>query len=274
MGIFSNLFNGTMGNSNPNQSSTPRQVAPGGGSPGFDPSGKPMEKHNLGGQQVTPGSTMVQNNPGADPTKQNQQQDSSPLDSFKDLWKDNPQSPGAAGNGNLFNMDPAKLEEAVSRSDFLSQLPKDKLATAMQGVQNPDALMEIMNGLAQRAFSMSLQMGTNMTEAAGKQLQTRFKDGFGDLYQQHSLKTMKPDNPILQDPAVAPMLDMVREKIRSQNPGMSPDDIQAQAMQYFDKFSSAFSANTPDAQKQREMQQRNPNEVDWEAELGLSPQRF
>lgn len=185
---------------------------------------------NQSGPQNAPGSSMQQRQ-GMESSGQN-----SPLAPFEKLWE----TPDTGSNGApkdpfsepLFATDPVKIKEAASQMDFVAQLPQELVQKAMSG-QDPQAFMQVINGVAQAALATALQVSTGTMEQAGTKLGQRFKSALPDSIRDVQVNSQVSSNPILNNPAVQPMLKMARNQIKMMNPGMSPQDIQQQAEQLF-----------------------------------------
>lgn len=203
---------------------------------------QPAPQPQQGGQQPSP---MAQNNPGADPSN-SPQPSSSPLDAFKDIWSNNNN-----GNGDpnadpfaspLFGTDPAKIVEAAKKADFMSQLPAELVQRAMSG-SDPQAFMDVINQVAQNSLALSLQLSTVTVEQAGTRIGDRFKKATPGMVKDVQLSGMRSENPVLQNPAAEPMLRMIRDRIRNQDPSLSPQEIQAKAEDYLTTFAGELTGS-------------------------------
>lgn len=198
--------------------------------------------------QPQPQQQQVNNGPGSsmqllnDPLQQ-QKQDS-PLDAFTDLWKNDPN--GQQTNVDpfsqpLFQTDPQKIMEAASKQNFTANIPPELMQKVLAG-NDPQALVEVINNVAQQSLALSLQLQTATTEQAGSRIGQRFNQAFGDKFKEHTLRSTKPDNPALNHPAAAPMLEMLRERMRVKNPDKSAAEINQMAEQYFTEWAGMFGS--------------------------------
>jgi hypothetical protein len=194
------------------------------------------------GQQPTgqPGSSLQQPNAASgDPAAPAP----SVLDQYKDLWKtpdSQGQQPTDPFSAPLFNSDPAKLREAVSKTDFTAGVPPEVMQKVLQG-GDPQALMQVINHVAQQGLQMSLQLGTGLTEQAGQTLGQRFKAEMPKQIGEYQLKTQAPTNPILSNPAAEPLLQSARTQFRMLHPDKSPTEINGMAEKYLTDFASSLA---------------------------------
>jgi hypothetical protein len=180
---------------------------------------------------AVPGGTMQQNNPGADPSKQ---QAHSPLDSFTELLKNSSNDQATSADpfsSPLFTTDPKKISEVAGNANFLANIDPALLEKAQSG-QDPQAFLEVMNKVGQQSLALAVQLAVGTTEQAGTKIGERFKKALPDLLKDTQLRSIKSENPILNHPSAEPMLVMLRDRIRRNAPDMSPQEINAKAEEY------------------------------------------
>jgi hypothetical protein len=195
-------------------------------------------------------------------TQQTGQPAPSPLDAWKDMWKtgDNQgQQPTDPFSQPLFNMDSTKLQEAVNKTDFTQGVPPELMQKVMQG-GDPQALISLINHVGQQSLSLSVQLSQASMEQAGKTIGKRVNDTLPTKFNEFQLNNTSPTNPVLQDPAAAPMLKMARAQLRMTYPDESASEINKMAEDYIADFAkvvaggSGPSTNDSGAQK---------GEMDW-----------
>jgi hypothetical protein len=229
-------------------------------------------------QQPTPGSSMqpAGNQPQQQAPQGGEQGTgkpaASPLDTWKDLWKTpdtQGQQPADPFSQPLFNMDSAKLQEAVTKTDFTQGVPPELMQKVMQG-GDPQALISLINHVGQQSLSLSMQLNQASLEQAGKTIGKRVNDTLPGKFNEFQLNNTAPTNPVLQDPAVAPMLKMARSQVRMMHPDKSAAEINALAEQYISDFANVVAGgkgpNTNDGGGQK-------GEMDWADWGGLTPSR-
>ena len=81
------------------------------------------------------------------------------LDTFKDLFTPAAKDPNAPAEFNpsaIFNLDPAAMQEHISKIDFASAVTKEQLAAITEGGEGAmSAFVQAMNGVAQKTFQTS-----------------------------------------------------------------------------------------------------------------------
>lgn len=213
-------------------------------------------------QAPQPSNQLIpQNNPGADPKNQEATKPSSPLDAFSDLLKntntDTGQSPDPFSQP-LFNADPSKIAEAAGKADFLGTLPPDLVQKAMSG-NDPQAFLDVINRVGQQSLAMAVQLTTATVEQAGTKLGSRFKDALPAALKDTQLKTMKSDNPVLQHPSSEPLLAMLRDRIRRNEPNLSAQEINKKAEEFLSTWAAELTRPAQAAPESSTSQ-----EMDWD----------
>jgi hypothetical protein len=203
--------------------------------------------------------------------------DKSPLDGFKDLWKDDPSKKNNADQPSLlptFNVDPAKLTEAVSKLDFASQLPQEMLTKALAG--DASALTEALNSVARRTMSMSTEvMGQVVKDALTQQAQS-FERLTPQILQRERINShLDSTNPLFSNPAVKPMLDMARDRLIAQNPTASPGEIELKAREFIHGFAaeSAKTLGMEIREVPKEQKNGRAKETNWDEWFGTAQQQ-
>lgn len=246
MNFFGNLFGG--GQNNGGQSGG----QPSGAANIFNNGGSQPQGGQQPNQQVNNGPGSSLENPGGmqgnqgnqgQQGQQGQQTQNSPLDEMAKLWETDPNKQGNQPPADpfaepLFTMDPAKLRESSSKLDFVGQVSPELVQKALSG--DSQALMQVINQTAQHAVSTSLQMSTMLAEQTGAKLGQRVKGALPTQMRQFQLDNTPPQTQILQNPAVSPMLKLIRERIAVNNPNLRPAEVAAKAEQYMLDMATAI----------------------------------
>ena len=103
--------------------------------------------------------------------------------------------------------------------------------------------MDVTNQVAQNSLALSLQLSTATVEQAGTRIGDRFKKATPGMVKDVQLSGMRSENPVLQNPAAEPMLRMIRDRIRNQDPSLSPQEIQAKAEDYLTTFAGELTGS-------------------------------
>jgi len=142
----------------------------------------------------------------------------SPLDQFKDLWKTDPNAKPETPFS--FNSDPSKLIDAAKTVDFTKVVtPEIMKVIAAGGPEAQQAMMTAMNNMTQMSFAQSSHAAAKITEAALQQQEERFKAMLPNLIKQHTVTdNLKQTNPLMADPAMAPMISALQQQFTTKYP--------------------------------------------------------
>ena len=178
--------------------------------------------------------------PAAEPPAPN------PLDQMAGLWKNDPtkQPPADPLKGPILNPDTTKIAEAASRMDFLKNVPKELLARVNSG-NDPAALAELVNVVAQQTLSTATQISAATTEQGLQRNNQRIEQALPDRIKQVQLDTIAVENPALAHAASLPMLKMMRAQIAAQNPHLTPEAINRQAESMLVQHATAVLGQEP-----------------------------
>ena len=207
-------------------------------------------------QQQTPGAGQPGNIPqgsdnqnGVNPTvPANQQQElTSPLDQFKDIWQPVETNPNQQASGILGNIDPTKVMEIASKTDFSKVISQDTMAKINAGgPEAMNAMMEAMNKIAQMAYGQSALAASKMVEQAATKMQTKFKDDLpGEFKRLNVSENLRNDNPIFQNPAIAPLISAMETQLTMKYPTASATEITKMAKDYIAGVGQAFNPSAP-----------------------------
>ena len=192
----------------------------------------------------------TQANPAADPVnlppngEANPTTDApkSPLDEFKNLWDTPKNAPTDPRSQPLLTNDPAKFAAATKQLNFAANIDPQLVTKALAG--DPQAFKDAINIAAQEAFAASANFGTQTLEGATQKNNQRTDEVLEKKFKEFMLKQQTTDNPVLNHPATAPILDLTKRQLLAANPGMSPFEIQAKAEQYVQQFAQQFTENS------------------------------
>lgn len=255
--IFSNLFGGGSGS--------------GTGSPGI--------VHNPGGRvQATPTVNPQQQltaappapAPAATPAAPAPSPMDSQLEKLRATWNTQTTADGkpVAAPADplyqpLFQVKGEDVAKAANGLDFTTGIQPELAQKALGG--DMEAFKECLNSVARAAFTgVTINSGNLMndgfsrhSQAIDAALPTRFRN--------HEIINSKPENPILSDPGMAPMVASVKAVLARNNPGMSAEQVNARAEEYFSTFATAMNM-----QNQQVEESKKPKDTtDWLAFSGM-----
>ena len=177
--------------------------------------------------------------------------DASPLAAFDKIWETPPTDPNA--NKPIFaGLDANKLMEQASRIDFSKAVTPEMMAKINAGGEGAmQALVEAMSKVGQTVYAQSAFATTKIVEKALTEQQSRNDAALPNMVKKFSVnENLVADNPILNSPAVAPLVDALRTTLIQKNPNASTAEIQAQIVDYFAAMGKAFTI-TPTAPKKK-----------------------
>ena len=162
----------------------------------------------------------------------------SPLDNFKELWKADAKTPASPSLVPNFNLDPQGLRTAAEKINFTQHIPEDLLTKASQG--DAAALRDVVNKAAQIGFANAAAASGELIKQSLGSAQGILKDQVlpAAYRDQQISQALTESNPVFSDPAVAPMLSMLKDRFAATYPTASPAEIAAHATAYLGGLSS------------------------------------
>jgi hypothetical protein len=166
--------------------------------------------------------------------------DKSPLDGFKDLWQKSDKDGVKPNLVPTLTVDPKKLSDASKQVDFTKHVSPDALDKAAKG--DAASLGQVINEAAQAAFAQAAGASTKILEAALQAQARSFEEKvMPDILRRNAISnSLRADNPLFDNPAVAPMLTMVEQQFAVKFPTATPAEISEKAKEYLSGFASAL----------------------------------
>lgn len=180
-----------------------------------------------------------------DPTKKTTNQPGpgdDPLLKFESLWQPNVDKDGKPLQSNdpnnspyLPQLDPKKLDGMVNGMDFTRGIAvEDWKAIGEGGEAAIGAVAKIMNHVGRQAFRHSFQASNKLAEAGFGNARERFvgdiPNHVRDIVVDNELAA---DNPIMKNPAFAPLVNTVKQQYLDKFPKATPADLNNAVRQYF-----------------------------------------
>lgn len=226
------------------------------------PDGKPIQQQ-LGpdGNPLIPNAT---NQPNPNDNK-------SPLADFAKLWETTPLKDGEKPQIDLndpqsivpnLQIDPKKLSEAAKRIDFSRVIDQELAKKALGG--DTAAFSQVINSVAQASFANMSMVASRIVENALRQFSPKLlNESLPHSIRKFSIgDTLSASNRIFADPAVAPMMDMLKSQLQMKYPNASTKEISDMANKFMQGVVKAVGTqdnNNPN-DGSRQQQQK---EVDW-----------
>jgi hypothetical protein len=167
------------------------------------------------------------------------------MSKFNDLFKMKPVDPNAPKRPTLADpilapLDQATFQQQVSQANFAAAISPDLLAKAAAG--DAAALGQAINQASQAAFAAGTQLTHGLVEHGSRTAAERLDGSLGIKIRNQQISMQNVDNPVLQHPAVAPLVGVVKAQIANQNPQATPAEVLAATTEYFTNMVSAFQA--------------------------------
>lgn len=224
MNAFRNMFGGTTADGNPaNQ--------------GTAPSGAAVNPTIPNNNTLKSDGSLTAIPASPDNAKQ------SPLDGFTKLWEtktaDGADSPEPSLIPRL-NIDPAKLSQTVAGLDFTKGIPQELLSKALSG--DHASMIAAINSAVQQSFQYGVQSSARMIEEAfTSQSNTLLTHTLPNTVRNLNASAVVADSsPIMNNPAVAPLVKVVQSQFAANNPTATAAEISQHVTAYFDAMGQEF----------------------------------
>ncbi len=199
---------------------TPGNIPPGTGTPA---SGTPG---------TAPNGSVPDGTLNADGTPK----DTTPFAEFKDLWQDKPADPNApTPDSSVFGkIDPQKFMEAAGKIDFSKVVTPEMLAAIQAGGEaGTAAFAQAMNKVAQTTYAQSAFATTKIVEQAlAKSKESFLADLPNHIKKQTVTDSLRTENPVLNNPAVAPLIEAMESRFAVKYPNATAPEITQMARNY------------------------------------------
>lgn len=167
----------------------------------------------------------------------------SPLDQFADLWKTDPNAAPPGNIDNLFNIDPAKLQEAAAKTNFSQVISQDTIQKMAAGGQEAvEAFSDSMNKVAQAVYAQSAMATAKIVEQALGKAQASYDARIPSLIKQHQVSdNLRNESPIFNNPAVSPLISAMEVTFTQKYPNASAGEITKMAKDYIAAIATSFA---------------------------------
>lgn len=199
-------------------------------------------------KQVGPGSNGNQTVPGAGTVGSDgavaalpitATGEASPLGKFGDLWdrKDTDKLP--PGYVAPLAPDANAVRAAAAGADFTSKIDPALLAQAAKG--DPTALAKVINAAATAGFAESALSTAQIVNSALEKTHQRYRDEIiPSVLRGNNVSNAVAEIPMADNPAVAPVFNMVKQQLMAKYPSATADQIAGLAKEYMGDMSRAF----------------------------------
>lgn len=225
-------------------------------------------------QQVTPGNIpaaipVAMNPPastttaanGVIPTQVNTDGTAVSSDAmFADLWKTDDTNQSTQGQP-LFNVSREKLLETARLQDFKQTVTPEQMAAIQAG--GPDAvnaMMDMINGVAQANYAQSVFATTKLIEGALDKSNFAKQDDLATSIRNLNFgENLRGQNPVFSNPVYAPLMETAKNQFQVKYPNATASELQGLAMQYVESMAKQFNAPAVEAT----VKKQQLNSTDW-----------
>lgn len=196
-------------------------------------------------------------------------QEKSPLDGFSEIWKTAPTPTDDPNNKPIFaGLDPKKVLESARQVDFAKAItPEQMQAIAKGGNDAVQAFATAMNSVAQTVYAQSAVATTKIVEQALGKQQEKFDASLPSLVRKLSVnENLRTENPLLNHPAVQPLVGALTEQLTRKNPSASQTEISKQVNDYFSQMGTVFAPKPVETESDRRANKAAAQQ-DWSAFL-------
>lgn len=166
-----------------------------------------------------------------------------PLADFAELWKTDPNYK-APSTAVLPNIDINKINAAAANLDFTKNIPPELAARVKVGGEDGmQAMMEAVNLAARNGFTVNTQATTRLIEEGAKTQQQKIAEMVAaEIKKQAIQSSLVQDNPALTNPAIAPIVDNVRNQFLVKYPKADESQVREHLNNYFNGLRDALGA--------------------------------
>lgn len=156
-----------------------------------------------------------------------------PLADFADIWKTDPNAKPVNTNV-LPNLDVKKIQEAAAKLNFTNNIPAELTARVKAGGEDGmAAMMEAVNIAAQNGFTVSTQAATRLIEEGAKAQQKTVAQLVAEEIKKQSVNNaLQQENPLLSNPAVAPLVETTRNQFLVKYPNATDAQVKEHITNY------------------------------------------
>lgn len=185
-----------------------------------------------------------------------------PFKDFQKMWDIDPTKVVEPDKPFFANIDNAKVMEAAKKTAFTSMTQEQMTAIQAGGPEALKAMQAVLNTAAQNVYGQSAIASTKMIDQALEAQRTKIMEMLPALInKQQVTSNLNETNPIFTNPAIAPMVSMVRDNLLQKNPNAQPAEINKQISDFFDAMGTQFA---PKSQPSAADQRAAANQTDWE----------
>jgi hypothetical protein len=149
----------------------------------------------------------------------------------------------------FLTVDRAKVAEMARAMNFAPSTPEMQ-ALAQKALQGDmQAFSEYNNAMMQNMYVQLLTQTSGISEKIAREGITRLRDTIPNTVRSISTTSnLQKQNPIFNDPAAKPMVDMIRSQVELKNPTATPEQVTEQVAKYFNDFAGVIAPKAKPAE--------------------------
>lgn len=186
-----------------------------------------------------------------------------PMDKFSKIWETPPVDPKAPALPKSFldSITTDVVNNAAAQVDFSKVITSEMLAAVQKGgAEGTAALVAALKSVGQDVYAKGTIAGTAITKRALEEQHANFLKDLPNLIRQHSIKgSGKNKNPLLNNPAVKPVVAALESQLAVQYPDATSVEIGNMAEEWFLESSKAFAPTNPSSKTRT-----RPEDIDWD----------
>ena len=185
-----------------------------------------------------------------------------PLDAYKELFTDSAEGASTKDTNKPASLDQNKLMDVISKADFTNTIDQETLSTIQAGGEEAtSAFKTALNKSSQQVLFQSTlavdKMVSSRLDAALKQHKAEIPEM---LREQSAKDGLMGKNPVFNNPAVKPVVDLVQAAFSTKNPGATSTELQGMTEKFITALGEAFNPTNSDGDK--EQQQTNNSSIE------------
>lgn len=194
----------------------------------------------------------------------------SPLENYAELWNAPTNGTNLPSTVPQLTIDPVKLDTISKGIDFGKAINKELLVKASSG--DAEALSQVISQAVQAGYAQAAGTSAQLVEKALQGVDSKLqKELLPEVLRRADIsRSLSNNNPLYQDPAVAPMLKMLETQMAAKYPKATPEQIRESAVGYLQATSRAILSNGgfDVVTKDTTTKNKGPVETDWEKWAG------
>ena len=164
-----------------------------------------------------------------------------PMEQFAKLFETDPNAKPTGPIKTLGNIDKKTLMDAAKTNDFKGLVtPEMQAAILKGGPEAAAAFVEALNSVGQKSFGDSTYATTQLIEKALETQRQEFQKQLPGIVKGYARNdTLKGNSELFNNPAVAPMIDMISAKVAEKHPNATASEQAQMVNDYVNQFAQA-----------------------------------